>query len=345
MVFLMVLVSLFLITAKSSKRVSNYLFAAFLMVTAMDMTGLFILRLPNAILASLKISSVLLQMPLFYLYVQSVCYSNFKLGVKHLLHGVLFVLMFILLLAEVIPDQIYNLYQLISKIQYYGYILAVLLTLRQFKKLYQENYAADHAHTYKWLMQTTILFLIGNSFVTIRSYLSTGENKELLMGINVVISIFALLVICWFALKALYRPSLFLGVDKNIAPLLADKETKLHVSRYSPADMHAANKLSGYMDTEKPYLDPEISLQKLANGTSFTEKQLSQLINQQVGKHFFDYINEYRIRDAKVLLKEKPSLTVLEILYQVGFNSKSSFYTAFKKETSQTPTLYRKSMK
>ncbi len=97
------------------------------------------------------------------------------------------------------------------------------------------------------------------------------------------------------------------------------------------------------MQSEKPYLDDKLTLQKLAEQIKLPEKQLSSLINQQTGKHFFDFINEFRINDAKSLLKSQPQLTVLEILYEVGFNSKSSFYTAFKKETGLTPTDYRKS--
>jgi AraC-like DNA-binding protein len=96
------------------------------------------------------------------------------------------------------------------------------------------------------------------------------------------------------------------------------------------------------METEKPYLDDALTLQKLAEKISIPEKQLSILINQSAGKHFFDFINEFRINYAKTLLKEQPQLTVLEVLYEAGFNSKSSFYTAFKKETGITPTDYRK---
>ncbi|WP_426479340.1 helix-turn-helix domain-containing protein [Chryseobacterium sp. CBSDS_008] len=98
------------------------------------------------------------------------------------------------------------------------------------------------------------------------------------------------------------------------------------------------------METEKPYLDDKLTLQKLAGHVHLPEKQLSLLINQHTRRHFFDFINEFRINDAKTLLREQPQLTVLEVLYDVGFNSKSSFYTAFKKETSLTPTEYRKSM-
>ena len=73
-------------------------------------------------------------------------------------------------------------------------------------------------------------------------------------------------------------------------------------------------------------------------------KDLSALINLYMDKHFFDFVNEYRIKKAIQILKDctQKELTVLEILYQVGFNSKSSFNTSFKKYTGKTPTDYRK---
>ena len=99
------------------------------------------------------------------------------------------------------------------------------------------------------------------------------------------------------------------------------------------------------MENEKPYLDDELTIQTLASRFGMPEKELSILINHHLGKHFFDFINEYRIDEAKKILDNpnNKELTILEILYQVGFNSKSSFYTAFKKATNQTPTEYRKS--
>jgi len=65
-----------------------------------------------------------------------------------------------------------------------------------------------------------------------------------------------------------------------------------------------------------------------------------------MGQHFFDFINRYRVNAAAKLLEttEKPKPTVLEILYKVGFNSKSSFNTAFKNQFGLTPTQYRKSL-
>lgn len=331
----MILLSVFLITVKSTKKISNYLFAAFLLVTAFDFIGMF-LKIPNNTLSNLKIASVLLQMPFYYLYVQSVCYFNFKLEKIHLLHALLFFVVFIFPFIINISIGSYNIYEILAQAQYYCYIIAVFFTLSRFKKLYQENYSANHKNIHKWLFQITILFLIGNCFVLFRTFILPEENSVLLANINLLISVFALFVICWFVLKALYQPKLFLGVDKNL--------TTLKIVQKSTTETEQTLKLlSEYMSTEKPYLDPELSLKKLAIGLNLPEKQLSQLINKHIGKHFFDYVNEYRIYDAKKLLKEQTDLTVLEILYQIGFNSKSSFYSAFKKVTLQTPLAYRKS--
>jgi len=335
MVFLMVLLAVFLVTSKSKKKLSNYLFAAFIVITAIDFIGLFIVNIKNNTVLNLKITSVLLQMPLYYLYVQSVCYTSFKLAKKHLIHALLFLFFIVLFSINTSAEITFLSYKIVSSLQYYYYIIAVFIALYRFKQLYRENYAANHKMIYMWFLQTTILFVIGNTFVKIKDVIPT-ENVSSLVIINLIITTFALLVISWFVLKALYQPTLFLGIDKDSIPLKPMvKSTK--------ESLENLDKVSLYMQTKKPYLDSEISLQKLALCLGFSDKQLSQLINQNTGKHFFDYINKHRINDAKELLKNK-ELTVLEVLYDVGFNSKSSFYTAFKKETNKTPTSYRKSM-
>ncbi|WP_375562945.1 helix-turn-helix domain-containing protein [Bernardetia sp. OM2101] len=339
-VFLMLLLSVFLITAKSKKKTSNYLFAAFLLVTTFDLSGLF-LSISNPILQSSRVASVLLQMPFYYLYVQSVCYFNFKLELKHFLHTLPFFVFSIFLIATSISEMSYTVYKITAQIQYYSYIITVFFTLYRFKKLYQENYSTNHQNTYKWFLQVTILFLIGNSFVQLRNFVFSEQNKVVFTSLILLSSLFALFIICWFVLKALYNPSLFVGVDKNLSPSSIHIQSKQKMDTQTQSSLQ---QLTDYMKNEKPYLDPELSLQKLAVAVNLSEKQLSGLINQHIGKHFFDYINEFRINDAKQLLKQQPNLTVLEILYEIGFNSKSSFYTAFKKETNLTPTKYRKSV-
>jgi YesN/AraC family two-component response regulator len=105
-----------------------------------------------------------------------------------------------------------------------------------------------------------------------------------------------------------------------------------------------AQSLRLYMETEKPWLNPDLSLEELAVGIGQKPKMLSAVINETLGQSFFDFINHYRIDEAKRLLTNPvdKKITVLEVLYAVGFNSKSSFNTLFKKYTGLTPTEFRK---
>jgi AraC-like DNA-binding protein len=99
------------------------------------------------------------------------------------------------------------------------------------------------------------------------------------------------------------------------------------------------------MKENEPFLDPSLTIQELSNQINIPVRDLSVLINHHINQHFFDFVNEYRIQKAMNILKDasKKHLTVLEILYEVGFNSKSSFNTSFKKYTNVTPTEYRNS--
>jgi len=101
-----------------------------------------------------------------------------------------------------------------------------------------------------------------------------------------------------------------------------------------------AEKLNEYMNLEKPYLDPDLTLTELAERLDIKVKDLSQVINNNFELRFFDYINKYRIQEAKALIENPPDpkMTILEIMYQVGFNSKSSFNTSFKKFIGMTPS-------
>jgi len=98
------------------------------------------------------------------------------------------------------------------------------------------------------------------------------------------------------------------------------------------------------ISNEKLYTDPTLTLKKLAEFLSIPYYQLSQIINQKMEKNFTDFINEYRIEEAKRLLANPANRDkkIEGIAYDAGFNTPSSFYAAFKKFTECTPTQYRK---
>ena len=94
------------------------------------------------------------------------------------------------------------------------------------------------------------------------------------------------------------------------------------------------------MDSEKLFLDSRLSIKTVADKLEMSVNHLSQVINQQSGKNFFKFINEYRVEEAKKLLLDQSNkkYTILAIAYDCGFNSKSSFNTIFKQYTGKTPS-------
>ena len=106
-------------------------------------------------------------------------------------------------------------------------------------------------------------------------------------------------------------------------------------------------KLLYLLEVEKVYLDEEVSLKSLSTKLSISTRNLSQVINEQLNMNFCDMINVYRIEEAKRILSGagQNDYSIMGIAFQVGFNSKASFYRAFRKHTGMTPSQYREKLK
>jgi AraC-like DNA-binding protein len=105
------------------------------------------------------------------------------------------------------------------------------------------------------------------------------------------------------------------------------------------------NKLKQLIYTEKVYLDNDLSLPKLSKNLEASYNETSFLINELYHDNFYNFINKYRIEEAKtLLLSEKYSqLNILGIAYESGFSSKTTFNTTFKKYVGLSPTEFVKS--
>lgn len=99
-----------------------------------------------------------------------------------------------------------------------------------------------------------------------------------------------------------------------------------------------------YMTQQRPHLDADVSMESLARRLSLPERTLSRILNQHFGQNFFEFINHYRIDEAKRLLEsdEHALSSMLHILAESGFTSKSTFNAVFKKQVGQTPSQYRR---
>lgn len=100
------------------------------------------------------------------------------------------------------------------------------------------------------------------------------------------------------------------------------------------------------IEQNKAFLNPNLSLQDLADKTGLTTKMISQVVNSQEGMNFSTFINTYRIKEAekRLMAPEFQHFTIVSIAYDCGFNSISSFNTTFKALTQKTPSEYRRSV-
>ena len=131
----------------------------------------------------------------------------------------------------------------------------------------------------------------------------------------------------------------------NEAQLIGNPETSLKYLKSglqkNDVDVYYSS-LIQLMDSEELFLDSRLSIKTVADKLGISVNHLSQVINQQSGKNFFKFINEYRVEEAKKLLLDQSNrkFTILAIAYNCGFNSKSSFNTIFKQYTGETPSEF-----
>ncbi|WP_242670217.1 helix-turn-helix domain-containing protein [Flavobacterium frigidimaris] len=241
-------------------------------------------------------------------------------------------------------------FQIMIEVQYFLYVIMIVSLLKKYKKIYLENNSFSTNFIYKWLFQITIVFAIVHYFGTFKNILRYTDYHQLLIFVNGFLEIIALIAISWFVLQSLKYSEFFKGITSELK--LVKGFTKTHIQKtliQEEKNNHniinfQVEMLKKYMIEKKPYLDPSLSLQNLASQINMPARELSILVNSNMNMRFFDFVNQYRIENAMELLQNhsKSDLTALEILYKVGFNSKSSFNTAFKKHTSLTPSEYRK---
>lgn len=361
--FISILLILFLVTVKADYTLSNRFFAVFLFIIAIDISdlfsGWFFTIPPNVKLFTFTLAY--LQLPALYLYVLSVCYTGFRLQVKHLLHIVPIVIVNLVMmprfyLTSAVDQALQNegfLHSFESKfnhafihIQIAVYFVLIYYALRQYKKVYVENYSDTKTVAYKWLVNLVSAFAILYAVVLFKNVFKFSLYQEAFEYAKVAVVLFDLGIISWYTLSALNHPELFRRISPELKPLKTTKPIKktTEVNSAIAINPEIVEKIQGYMETKEPYLNPALTTQMLADQLDIQVKELSSIINHYLNQHFFDFVNEYRIKKSMELFGN-PSykkVTVLEILYEVGFNSKSSFNTAFKKHTSLTPTEYRK---
>lgn len=203
---------------------------------------------------------------------------------------------------------------------------------RNYHQEYYEKYATPVSGVFLYqFMLFIVLMLLVWTGAFFRNLVADAP-QYIIYSIIWILITFA---IYYLAYMVLSKPAIL-----ELPPLQKSAEPK----DVLPASWNGTQKqsLEQHMETAKPFLDPTIKLDDLAAQMGWQRHELSGVINRGFGKNFFDFVNSYRIREF-VDQKQQPAnqhLGTLELAYAVGFNSKSAFNRAFRKETGQSPKAF-----
>lgn len=314
--------------------------------------------------------------PLLYFYVKSL--TNFKFRFKkadwlHFLPGILYLIWTIIVVVvdklllkkyylmngQTDPD--FDLwYQVLQKISIIVYLVLAIRYYKQYRRYVFFEMSFFEAASLKWLRNFLVAFGIMTLLPWLLDVLDQFEFfRELDYKGSWFYFFFYALVVYYIAINGYnatsiplrrldflpellinYEPPKLLTAPQSVTEDASFEVVEEAVVKNEDEFLTAWKaKLSNFLDTDKVYEEPELTLSELARRLSTNTSVLSKVVNQGFGMSFNDYINQFRVNAVIDLLKkgEHKKQTLLGIAFDCGFNSKATFNRAFKKMTGLSP--------
>ncbi len=216
------------------------------------------------------------------------------------------------------------------------FLILSIKVLTSYRKKLENEFSSTDSINFNWLKNLLIFYLFTIIISVIVTVFGLSNDFRVMLAIYLAILMY---VVGYKFMKGSEN-------EIKIAERISTKKyEKSGLSEEKKSEI--IEQLTDMMENEKLYLEPEISARFLAEKLDVSINYLSQAINENYNKNFFEFINSYRIDDAKKLLttENQFSNNILSIAFEVGFQSKSTFNSVFKKQTGKTPTQFRKSSK
>jgi AraC-like DNA-binding protein len=240
------------------------------------------------------------------------------------------------------------------------YTLMCFRPTRRYEALARDNFSDLEHGNVRWLRRLCVgmLILLILDVSLPRLLLAMHWNTS---GIDpaAIMRMCLLLYIVFIAFSALGQPPYMYKATVHVEELPAQSaeapiplfecEEKEQIEKYARSGLrddsarYYVDKLQALMRDQKAFLDCDLTLRTLAGMLKLRPHHLSQILNEQLGKSFYDFINEHRVAHAKELLTANAdaAMTILDIAFASGYANKASFYNAFKRFVGMTPTRYR----
>lgn len=215
--------------------------------------------------------------------------------------------------------------------------------LGKYSRLIKENFAFEESISLNWLK--FCIWGIGIIYVVIAIMLIFWDSVEVILNPDLIIYSLIILFIFLLGYSGIRHQGIFTDGSAEEAHIVEPKPGEYRRSGLKESDAERYHRqLKELMSSKKPYLEPKLTLNSLAEELDISANHLSQIINQQEGKNFYDFVNEYRVEEFKSRAADpaNSNYSILAIALDSGFNSKSSFNQVFKKAVGKTPSEFMK---
>ena len=370
----------FLVFTKKNKMLADKILSFWLLFTGTHLFSHYLFSINSLteypLFNGISVFFPMMEGVLMFTYVRTITQKRQKLNLLHLLHVIPYVvftavILFVIYTADVVSkkDFLDNLYvntppfleimSILNSLLGPIYIVICLIILKKHQRNVLRNFSYTEEIDLKWLryvliaMGTVWLVVILASIFSFNSGIISEKIANDIIYFTVTIAIF---FEGYFGIKqqVIYSPSNNNG--PVVLPLNTEEKKsnkKKDTDRYVKSGLKKEKSekylqsLLEYMKEDSPYIDGKLSLKQVAIKLDISTNYLSQVINENLKKNFFDFVNEYRVNLIKQKMKDPDNsqYTLLALAYDCGFNSKSSFNVIFKKNTGLTPSEYLKSEK
>ena len=357
-----------IILVRKQKGVSDYfLFGLFLIYGITLLLGYLELYnrtndYPFPFLINSSTPLIFLHGPAIWFYIKSLTTQSFRFKSKYLLHFLPFLTVVALLFfntyrlsaeeriimerTEAFKEHI-SFPLIISMVAIFtqGYFVWGLILIKNYKRRIKNYFSEISSIDLAWLkvlLITSVVFYAGTSLLYITDYVFRVFSYHWLQSIGYSYQAVFILVLGYRGYK---QGDIFSSrrVSANIEPLninASDNNAK------TDKDKIFVKELLQQMDTQRPYLNSELTLASLAEKLEVHPDYLSFILNNKLNRNFFDFVNHYRVEEFKRICREEntSNFTIMGLAWDAGFNSKPTFNRVFKKATGITPGEYAKSL-
>lgn len=353
-----ILLMLFQAVLPVNNRLYSLLLSCFLLIVAIGAASTLVLWndevsispfFDEHLLPYFLMISLLLKGPVLLLYVLSITQHSFRLDVRHLLHLIPSLLCITTLfvfhvhssdLRLLVPIEsgasigVVTWLWDVTKVVPLLYACAAVILVQRYRSQLKDEYSHFSTTEPIWLNVLTLGFFSSWAWSVLVHLIAKFSSDETADSLGIADNYVAFTLI-----NALFIYSLAYAHQ-----LLTTRAESARDNSDIPPTREAIDAVSRMMEVDKIYLKPNLNIEQFSARLDMPVKEVSAVINKHFGTNFFEYINSYRVNEAKLLLasKDMEDKTILDILLQAGFNSKSAFHRFFKRLVGMSPSEFRK---